>query len=351
MIYFTDARIGQISVHYVGNKPAAEPLHLTDKSITLEDEVLRKLMMQYFLQPFEKINERCRFAHPNGDLAFHLMYHFAGNMFDHPESFHESSRQIAKHLFEVSDHPNIKAGELYVVKFSALQMDGAAYEAIGIFKSESKEAYLKAVPEKSTYGLSYEENGINLKKLDKGCIIFNTAKEDGYKIAVIDQTNRAADAHYWIEAFLQLAVLNDDYTQTNHTLTIYKEFVTGKLEESFDLNKTDKIDLLNRSMKYFKEKDQFDLNEFAYEVINNEAGIAAFRDYKQEYEASSGNTIGDSFAIHHAAVKKQARVYKSVLKLDKNFHIYIHGNNELIEKGFDEQMKMNYYKVYFREES
>ncbi|MGN6534001.1 MAG: nucleoid-associated protein, partial [Ginsengibacter sp.] len=59
----------------------------------------------------------------------------------------------------------------------------------------------------------------------------------------------------------------------------------------------------------------------------------------------------DSFIISDTAVKKQARVYKSVLKLDKNFHIYIHGNKELIEKGYDEGMKMSYYKVYFKEEN
>jgi hypothetical protein len=55
--------------------------------------------------------------------------------------------------------------------------------------------------------------------------------------------------------------------------------------------------------------------------------------------------------ISGTAVKKQARVFKSVLKLDKNFHIYIHGNKELIEKGYDEQLQMNYYKVYFKEEN
>jgi hypothetical protein len=50
-----------------------------------------------------------------------------------------------------------------------------------------------------------------------------------------------------------------------------------------------------------------------------------------------------------SAVKKQARVFKSVIKLDKNFHIYVHGNRELIEQGTDEKGK--YYKVYYKEES
>jgi len=39
-------------------------------------------------------------------------------------------------------------------------------------------------------------------------------------------------------------------------------------------------------------------------------------------------------------------VFKRVLKLDKNF-TYIHDNRELVEKGFNKQKNMNYYKVGF----
>lgn len=43
------------------------------------------------------------------------------------------------------------------------------------------------------------------------------------------------------------------------------------------------------------------------------------------------------------------RSIKRVIKLDKNFDIYIHGNSELIERGEDNKGK--YYKVYYNEES
>ena len=56
----------------------------------------------------------------------------------------------------------------------------------------------------------------------------------------------------------------------------------------------------------------------------------------------------DSFYISDKAVKKQARSFKSVIKLDKNFHIYVHGNRSLIEQGEDE--KGRFYKVYYNEE-
>jgi len=72
---------------------------------------------------------------------------------------------------------------------------------------------------------------------------------------------------------------------------------------------------------------------------------------KGQYEQEFESPIADTFEISGSAVKKQSRVYKSVLKLDKNFHIYIHGDKELIEKGFDDDKHMNYYKVYFKEEN
>ena len=103
-------------------------------------------------------------------------------------------------------------------------------------------------------------------------------------------------------------------------------------------------------MKYFKEKETFDFDEFSNEVIGNEKGIESFKNFKKNYEDEFETPIADSFDISGAAVKKQARVFKSILKLDKNFHIYIHGNKELIEKGFDEDKSMNFYKVYFKEE-
>ena len=349
MITFTEAAISQLSIHKTGNKLVDEPLTLSEAPLQIEDEVLNQLLMQYFLQAFEKINEIYRLFHPAADLALNEIYTFATQIFANANHFHATSKQIAKHLYDIASHPKIKSGELYVVQFSNLQIEGELHEALGIFKSEHKEPYLTVQQKPEGFTLQYEQDAINIKKLDKGCIIFNCEKEEGYKVAIIDQTNRN-EAQYWIDEFLKLKVRNDNYSQTSNVLSVYKTFVTEKMDESFDIDKTDKIDLLNRSIKYFKENDHFNMDDFGLEVIGNEQGIALFNQYKKEQEQHFDAPLPDQFAIHNMAVRKQARVYKSVLKLDKNFHIYIHGNNELIEKGFDEEKNMNFYKVYFREE-
>jgi 37-kD nucleoid-associated bacterial protein len=351
MITNFEAILQTLSIHQTGNKLMDEKYKLSEQPFEIKDDVLNKILIQYFLAPFEKTTEIYRLSHPSEDLNLNEVFHFAEIIFNDPETFHANSQQLAKHLYDASNHPKIKSGELYIAYFNKLQIEGELLDAIGIFKSETKETYLTVQNNNNNFELGYQQEAINIKKLDKGCIIFNTEKEEGYKVAVIDLTNRSTDAAYWVDDFLKLKVRNDNYNQTSATLSIYKEFVTKELESSFDLTKTDKIDLLNRSMKYFKENETFNMDEFAFEVINNEEGIQSFKNYKASYEQEYNTPIADSFAISAAAVKKQARTFKSVLKLDKNFHIYIHGDKELIEKGFDEEMNLNYYKVYFRVEN
>lgn len=348
MISFFEASLAELSIHRIGNKSQDEFYVLSDQSIAIRDITLSNVLQTYFLGPYEKVNEIYRFIHPNGDLNLNEAYHFAAEIFANGETFHENSKELAKYLYDVSGHPKIKAGELYVAYFENVQIEGELQDAIGIFKSENKETYLKVFPEKDGFGLSYEEEAININKLDKGCLIFNTEKEEGFKVAVIDQ--KSADSVYWKDEFLKLKIRNDSFNQTASVLGVYKNFVTEKLDEEFDISKADKIDLLNKSMKYFKEKESFDLEEFSNEVIGNAEGIESFKSYKKNFEEEFDQPIPDSFDISGAAVKKQARTYKSVLKLDKNFHIYIHGDKELIEKGFDDDKYMNYYKVYFKEE-
>jgi len=350
MVTFFEAALEHLSIHRIGNKMQEEFYVLSDESFHIDDELLNNLLMQYFLKPFEKVNEVYRFIHSSGNLELNEMFHFCGEIFDNPERFHENSEMMAKFLYDVSSHPKIKSGELYVVSFKNVQIEGEVLDAVGVFKSETKETYLKVFPEKSGFKLEYEQEGINIHKLDKGALIFKTDKSEGYKVLVTDQTNRSTEAVYWKDDFLKLNIRNDSYNQTSTTLGVYKDFITTCVDEEFELTKADKIDLLNKSMKYFKEKESFDLDEFSNEVIVNPDAIASFKAYKSNYEQEFDMEINDSFDISAAAVKTQSRKFKSILKLDKNFHIYIHGDRELIEKGFDDGRSMNFYKVYFKEE-
>ena len=72
--------------------------------------------------------------------------------------------------------------------------------------------------------------------------------------------------------------------------------------------------------------------------------------FDEGYRRDNEIDISNNFDISTQAVKKQARAFKSVLKLDKNFHIYIHGDKELIEQGVEKDGR-KYYKIYYKDET
>ena len=165
----------------------------------------------------------------------------------------------------------------------------------------------------------------------------------------MDNTNKGAEAQYWIDDFLHVRQRQDEYYNTQNVLSLYKSFIKNELPQQFEVSKADQAELINKSVQFFKEKDSFDLNEFANEVIGNQEIIEYFNGFKNQYQKERDVDIADSFQISASAVKKGVRTLKSVIKLDKNFDIYIHGNSDLIEQGVDEKGK--FYKVYYNEES
>ena len=341
-------KLGQVIVHKVGNPSRGEELRLSGNTLTLNDENVCKLLCRYFLGGFNE-HELFRFTHLS-DLSLNEVFTYLRSIFDDPGSFIRQSTEIARFLYSKSTHVKVKEGELYVARFSDVPFEGDYKEAIGIFKSETKETFLKVFPHGQSYEVIQEE-GININKLDKGCLVFRSNPEEGYKLCVIDNTNKQNDTQYWIREFLGVEPFADSYHHTDQYLNLCKTFITNEYPEKFQVSKSDQIDLLNRSMDYFRTKEQFNLEEFAQDVIYHPEVVDSFKGFKKNFESNRNFEIEDEFDIHLSAVKKQQRVFKSVLKLDKNFHVYIHGRRDLIEKGVDEMTGRKYYKLYFEEES
>ncbi len=348
MLDYTNCNIDKVSVHHVGNKTNGEEILLSKKTLDISDSKLRELLFQYFLYPFPG-NEFFSFTFTNQDFLLNALYNYSSDIFDNPKSFHKNSENIAMHLFEVSVHPQIKSGDLFITYFSNLSIDDKSSDAIGIFKSEKRQEFLKLEPRANDFSLKYDD-GIGIDKLDKGCLIFNIEKEKGFKVCILDKSNKSAEAQFWKDNFLMIIPANDGYHNTREFLTIAKNYITKQFAEDFDISKTDQIDLLNRSVDYFKNHDSFEKDDFEKEVFYHPQTIKSFREFDEKYRAQNEMQISDNFEISSAAVKKQSRIFKSVLKLDKNFHIYIHGNKELIEQGIEKDGR-KYYKIYYQQES
>lgn len=339
------AQLNNLITHHVGNKHNEEPIRLTSQTSEILSESL-EFVMSYFLAPFKNY-EFFQFTHEH-NLELNPVFEIAKKLFSDNETLVESSQELANLLYEASQHPNIRNGELNVALFSDVVIGGDIVDAIGIFKSESNTPFLTMKNDEVCYTLDHEV-GFDLKGIDKACLILDIESENGYKVIIVDKINKGGDALYWKETFLGLGNCKDEFHSTKDFLTIAQTFVTDKLEEDFEVQKTDKIDLLNRSIDYFKENKEFDREEFEVQVFQDESVIESFRNYDEDFREEYDLKIDDSFEISNDAVKKQNKNFKSILKLDKNFSVYIHGDKEMIERGVDENGR-KFYKLYYESE-
>ena len=119
MIDHSQARIELAAVHHVGNKTNAEQLQLSKTLLDTSDDILEKLLTHYFLSPFNT-QEFYSFTFTNGDFNLNPLYHYASQIFEDQDELLKNSGDIAKHLYEVSNHPQIKAGDLFVCLFKGI---------------------------------------------------------------------------------------------------------------------------------------------------------------------------------------------------------------------------------------
>ncbi len=342
MIQFHEAKIQYCIIHKIGNKNEDGGYQLSNSPINLNDN-LNFVLTNYFFRPFLNIEERWSFSHVS-DVGMNAVYQYASTLFEGKNDILRESVNIARYLYDCSSHPKIKSGELYVVYFKDCILDGEIIDAIGIFKSENKDTFIRINPVAGGFSIE-SESGININKLDKGCLVFNKSSESGYIVTVVDNTNRG-EAKYWIEDFLHLRRINDGYTQTMNMVTLCKNFISQLPSE---INKSHKAAMMNRVVDGLKE-EVININDMAEDVFGKELAETSFSQYKKEYEERHDVSFEETFHSRPDIIKKQSIRTTTTIKLDKNFVINILGGEQFIESGRDDNVGMKYYKLYYREE-
>lgn len=350
MLFFQDSKIESIAVHKVGNKSQDEFYQLSDRVIYMSDyeKDNQHYIKEFFISPFYKTSSVFRLSHPSDELKLNEVYYFVRDFLNGPFDFKSTSENLAKHLYEVSNHPKIRAGEFFTVYFKNIMFEGEYFNAIGLYKSDNKEAYVEVNNIRDgDIGFSITSKAVGLGNIGKAALIINKESEKGFNVLVADLKN-ISDKVYWQDEFLQVKPRNDNFYQTSTFMKLTKSFINEKLEETFEMGKADKADLLNKTVKYLKENETVSIEEFSNDIFANPSAAELFNSYLSEGHEIK---INESFEISNKAVKKSEKSFKSVLKLDKNFHLYVHGKRDYLERGFDEEKGMNFYKVYFEKES
>ncbi|MFT4737129.1 MAG: hypothetical protein ACJAZM_001688 [Cyclobacteriaceae bacterium] len=309
------------------------------------DEDLADILTTFFLKPI-KPGFSYTFDHEI-DLKYNAAFVACQEIFANEEVFLDQSQQLLKLLYSVSENQNIIPGEFYTAYFERVYFEGRYVKAVGVFKSESKDPFLTIGEGKSSLTMEHQ-SGISIHNIHKGALIYDMPDEVGYQLTIFDKNSIQQPARFWVHDFLNVKPLQDEYFQTDSVLKLCKDFVK---KGSREMDGVDKADLMNRTMDYFQTNETFHLPAFEAEVLKDEDVMRNFYEHREKFVAQSGQEeLEESFEISAPAFEKAKRYVRSVIKLDKNFHVYVHGGREMIERGYDEAKGQHYYKLFFNEE-
>lgn len=346
MAFITEiTQLKQACLHHIGSKVADEGVVLSGEPLQLDEASLKNLFT-YCLSSFKEGETFC-FYNELG-LQFNEACACVGRIFADPKTLVEQSQNLAKVLYEHSEHHGIKSGDFIVVYFTDCEINGYVTDAVGLYKCENKNSFLSVICDADKVEITTLQ-GLDLKHVDKAALIFNANADEGYSIAIIDNTNRT-EAKYWVDDFLQAKLCADEYQHTRTFLNATKAFITKELPATQEVSRVEQAELMDKALRYFKENETFEMDDFNQQVMDDETLLADFGQYVDDYMAKNDLEPAESFAISESAVKKSQHSMKSVIKLDRNFHIYVHGGEGLIKKGYDEETGMEYYQLYFKKE-
>ncbi|WP_314894869.1 nucleoid-associated protein [uncultured Capnocytophaga sp.] len=371
MLELFNTQIESLSIHQIGNMQKGEPIFLSQQAYSLNDQIT-SILKEYFLKPFRDKEENYMHFVNETSLEFNEMFGIASEIFSNPSTIHNHSLRIAQLLYEQSNHPHIKSGELYVAYLSHITLDNVKVEAIGIFKSEMKQNFLQFEQFQNQLDILLEE-GVNVNKLDKGCLIFNLNEEEGYKILSVD-SNRY-DTKYWTEQFLGIDALADDAFFTKKYLKMCQDFAKEVVLPTE--GKQEEILFMNRAVNHFAKNDEFEETHFLNEVLGDKVFkkefapeededeqfpregyidlIPEFKNFKENKGKKYYIEDVSSFPIVNKAVSDMRKKIKNTIELDTNIQIQLDFINpesaeKFVEKGWDEERGMFYYLIYFNEE-
>lgn len=345
---FVLSTIEKIAIHNVGNKLKEQELKISENCLNFDENIYR-ILGQYFLNSFK--SEGLYHLSGDGNVETNELFQIAAQVFSNRDTLFENSIKIAERLYEYSAHPQIKGGELFVAYIEGCVVENQEVDALGIFKCENKDTFLKVFEVNENFVVN-PDKGININKLDKGCLIYNLSKEDGFLVSIVDaKREQGNEAQYWKDEFIHVKPRNDEFNNTANFLNMYKRFCDDACDVDNEIDKKKQVDLKNKARDYFEENEKVNVKQFEQEVIASPNLINSFREYKEDFQQVNNVEIIDEFGVSEQSYKNNKKFLKSVIKLDKNFHVYVHGAQDLMEKGVDDVTGMKFYKLFYESES
>ncbi len=348
MISRKNASISKFIIHKVGNK-FNDSKNTFSENLVDFDEASYDLMLPFLLKPFTSAVQSFRFNH-HADISLNEINSYTKQIFNDDDAFIEVSKHIVTHLYEKSNSSQIKTGDVLIAQFEGIEYDEMTINAIGIFKIENRVEFFQTFLENKSYDVLVQK-GINSRKIDKGCLILNTNDTEGPIVFSVDNNNY--DAQYWTNQFLNIKYADDYRQHTQDYLELCKDFSTEVLKTSY--GNQEQNTFLAKTIDYFKENEVVSVEGFKDDVFEDDKHKSLFDDYKKTFESELDIVIRNQFDVSEAVVKKEKKKIRTEIKLDTNIQIKLDidapdASAEYLERGYDEEKKMHYYKVFFNVE-
>lgn len=365
MLQFHESELPLLIAHFIGNPVSGMELFPGKNSDSLirsnnvlklaefgieESFAIRFLTQGFISENFMKFTKQSSVF----PLIKKIFSSTSDNNYPTQKTFIRQSQEIARHLFEVTNHPKILTGDLFIGYVSKLSLNNEFYDGIVIMKCESTAHFLSVEWDDETSSLM-ESDGFPSNKVDKAALIINNQADDGYRILIIDNNSINSTADYWNNLFLDLIKVDDNYFKTVRMLDIIGDFVKDEIPEHYECSIAEQLVIIYSSINYFNSKESFELEVFNEEVLKDQDIMDQFIQHLEFFDKGQDlknfSSVKDSFNINFIAVRRHKGKLKFNIKLDRNFELKINSNPNMIERGFDSERDLNFYKVYFNNES
>lgn len=333
MVISSEAIIRNLSVHRI----EGGYLTLSDDYNKINGNLANPLI-RFLFKPFLK-EERFQFTYLDENTLFQKCM----GLFNEPDTLLESSKEMAQRFFKLMGDEK-SDGDFVTCFIEDCVLDDEVTDVLACFFFDKKQQFLTIDPDGHNMQIGF---GSGQAKILKGALIFNTDVENGYQSMVINKGKGGEEDETW-GAFLTTEKIKDNFFQTQHLIHNLQEFAQETFSEE---EKSDKISLINESMDYIKQNEFFEQDAYQEKVLQSPELIEKFNSFSEEKSSENPDLPLDHFEISKPAVKKSKRFIRSVIKLDKNFHVYVHGNRENIMRGFDEEKKKSFYTLFYEEEN
>lgn len=341
MINTSNAIVNGIVIHRCTKEDNNIVWDYSSKAITLQEGEETETLLEHVTSMYKE-----PLYHQLGTLG--PVYAAVQKVFDNPEQLFEESIQLSRKLGHcMTEEIN---GEAYflLVSLSDILVDDELLDAVALIVMYTAPRFYKIKKEDTCFTIPTDK-GYVIAKPDKSCLLLPGDDENGGRV-LIHESGGVKDDGFWYKEYLQLTPMGNEYTYTTDYIKMTSQFLKQRKPLEQVLDKKQGAEILERSLDYFTQNDTFQEKEYKREVFRDDVVIEAFDEYKQKWAEKNQRPLADSFEPSSEALNKQSKVFRSVIKLDKNFHIYVHGDSSKIMKGEDEMGK-KYYILYYNEES